>query len=107
VLTPEALAHQLPQMMEAIRRGSLGPPVAWGRDARPQLVLMSTRQYRTLRGDDEPPPGVPDDPTRRVYDTQPLPGSRPFDLDEWAKEDPFTQGILAEIREEEDRRADG
>jgi hypothetical protein len=105
VLAAEAVARQLPETVEAIRRGRFGPPVLVGTGSEPTLVLMSTRQYRTMRGDDEPPAGVPDDPTDRAYDSTPTPGSRPFSVDEWAKDDPFTQQMLAEMREE--RRADG
>ena len=101
VLTPHDVGRQLTEMVEAMRRGTFGAPVLWGGGSEPELVVMSTRQYRTLRGDDEPPPGVVDDPTVRSYPTEPAPGSRPFSLDEWAKDDPFTQEILADIRREE------
>jgi hypothetical protein len=52
-----------------------GSPVVWGE---PEAVVLSTMQYRQLRGDDEPPPGVVDDQTKRTYATEPLPDSRPF-----------------------------
>ncbi|HET6738046.1 MAG TPA: hypothetical protein VFH76_03905 [Kribbella sp.] len=55
-----------------------------------------------MRGDDEPAPGVLDDPTARTYDASPTPDSKPFDLDEWAKDDPFTQQMLDEIRQGRD-----
>ncbi len=100
VIAPEVLARELPEIVEAIRSGTFGPPVLVGRDGEPVLVVMSTQQYRTLRGDDEPPAGVVDDPTVRDYDSTPTPGSKPFSLDEWAKDDPFTQQILEEIRQE-------
>jgi hypothetical protein len=100
VVAPEVLARQLPEMVEAIRRGAFGAPVLVGSDAEPVLVVMSTQQYRALRGDDEPPPGVIDDPTVRSYDSAPTQGSTPFSLDEWAKDDPFTQQVLDEIRQE-------
>ncbi|MBP2350036.1 hypothetical protein JOF29_001119 [Kribbella aluminosa] len=100
VVAPEVLVRQLPEMVEAIRRGTFGPPVLVGSGAEPVLVVMSTQQYRTLRGDDEPPPGVLDDPTVRSYASAPTPGSKPFSLDEWAKDDPFTQQMLDEIRQE-------
>lgn len=100
VLAPEVLARQLPEVVEAIRRGSFGPPVLVGDPAEPLLVVMSTQQYRTMRGDDEPPAGVIDDPTVRTYDSSPTPGSKPFSVDEWAKDDPFTQQMLDEIRQE-------
>lgn len=100
VVAPEVLGRQLPEMVEAIRRGTFGPPVLVGTDTEPMLVVMSTQQYRTLRGDDEPPPGVIDDPTVRTYDSSPTPGSTPFSVDEWAKDDPFTQQMLEEIRQE-------
>jgi hypothetical protein len=106
VLAPSAIARQLPEMVEAIRRGSFGPPVLWGAGPVPSLVLMSTQQYRTMRGDDEPPTGVLDDPTVRQYDSMPTPGSKPFTVEEWAKDDPFTQQMLAELREER-RTGDG
>jgi hypothetical protein len=100
MLAPEVLVRQLPEMVEAIRRGTFGPPVLVGSAAEPVLVVMSTQQYRAMRGDDEPPPGVIDDPTVRTYDSMPTPGSKPFSLDEWAKDDPFTQQMLDEIRQE-------
>jgi hypothetical protein len=100
VVAPEVLVRQLPEMVEAIRRGAFGAPVLVGSDAEPVLVVMSTQQYRALRGDDEPPPGVIDDPTVRSYDSAPTQGSTPFSLDEWAKDDPFTQQVLDEIRQE-------
>ncbi|GAA1550122.1 hypothetical protein [Kribbella lupini] len=100
VVAPEVLGRQLPELVEAIRRGMFGPPVMVGADGEPVLVLMSTQQYRRLRGDDEPPPGVLDDPTVRSYDSAPTPGSKPFSVDEWAKDDPFTQQMLDEIRQE-------
>lgn len=100
VLAPQAVAAELVRMVEAIRSGSFAP-VAFGDDGEPEAVVMSVAQYRELRGDDEPPPGVPDDPTQRTYVSEPLPSSRPFSLDEWAKDDPFTQQILDEIRAEE------
>ncbi|MGW7681706.1 hypothetical protein ACWGID_13250 [Kribbella sp. NPDC054772] len=100
VVAPDVLVRQLPEMVEAMRRGTFGPPVLVGSAAEPLLVVLSTQQYRTLRGDDEPPPGVIDDPTVRSYDSAPMPGSTPFSVDEWAKDDPFTQQMLEEIRQE-------
>lgn len=100
VVAPEVLVAQLAQMVEAIRRGTFGPPVLVGPGSEPVVVVMSTQQYRAMRGDDEPPPGVIDDPTVRSYDSSPTPGSKPFSLDEWAKDDPFTQQILDEIQQE-------
>jgi hypothetical protein len=100
VVGPGELAGGLGAIVEAVRRGD-GVPVVWGEDGEPEAVVMSTAQYRELRGDDQPPAGVVDDPTVRVYATEPLPGSRPLDLDEWAAGDPFTQELLAEIRAEE------
>lgn len=100
VFGPEVIEAQLPEMLAAIRSGRFDP-VAWGEGGKPEAVLMSTAQYRDLRGDDHPPPGVVDDPTQRTYDVQPMPDSKSFDLDEWAKDDPFTQQILDEIRAEE------
>ncbi|MFF1820267.1 hypothetical protein ACFVWG_23385 [Kribbella sp. NPDC058245] len=100
VVAPGELAGGLGAIVAAVRRGD-GVPVVWGEDGEPEAVVMSTAQYRELRGDDQPPAGVVDDPTVRVYATEPLPGSRPLDLDEWAAGDPFTQELLAEIRAEE------
>lgn len=100
VVAPDLLARDLPGLVETIRRGTVVPPVFVGRDGEPVLVVMSTRQYRTLRGDDEPPAGVVDDPTVRSYDSAPTPGSKPFSVNEWAKDDPFTQQMLDEIRQE-------
>ena len=82
VLSPTVLADRLPTLIDPSRPAT---PVVWGTDpTTPEAVVLTTSQYRHLRGDDEPPPGVPDDPTRRTYNTQPLPDSRPFDLDEIA-----------------------
>jgi hypothetical protein len=87
--------------MEAVRAGS-GTPVVWGDDGEPEAVVMSTAQYRDLRGDDQPPAGVVDDPTVRTYATEPLPDSRPLDLDEWAaRMGPETQELLEELRRED------
>jgi hypothetical protein len=84
VLPPEALARHLTAMVEAIR-GEAFAPVVWGRDGEAEAVVMSTSQYRDLRGDDTPPAGVDDDPTRRVYATEPLPNSRAMSLDQIAE----------------------
>ncbi|NUR97111.1 MAG: hypothetical protein HOV67_17870 [Kribbellaceae bacterium] len=100
VLAPEVLARRLADMVEAMRRGDFGPPVLVGTVDEPVLVVMSTQQYRALRGDDEPPAGVIDDPTVRTYDSMPTPGSKAFSLDEWAEDDAFTRQVLDEIRRE-------
>ncbi|WP_328998316.1 hypothetical protein OHA18_28135 [Kribbella sp. NBC_00709] len=101
VLEPAVLAEELPRLMEAVRAGS-GAPVVWGEDGEPEAVLMSTTQYRDLRGDDHPPAGVVDDPTVRTYATEPLPSSKPLDLDEWAaRMGPETQELLEELRRED------
>jgi hypothetical protein len=100
VLEPRVLAERLAGVVEGFRRRS-GAPLVWGEDGEPEAVVMSTAQYRDLRGDDHPPAGVIDDPTARVYTTEPLPSSRPLDLDEWAANDPFTRQLLDEIRAEE------
>jgi hypothetical protein len=101
VVEPAVLARQLPRLMEAVRAGS-GTPVVWGDDGEPEAVVMSTAQYRDLRGDDQPPAGVVDDPTVRTYATEPLPDSRPLDLDEWAaRMGPETQELLEELRRED------
>lgn len=101
VVAPAELAGRLGAIVDAVRRGT-GVPVVWGADGEPEAVVMSTAQYRELRGDDQPPAGVVDDPTVRVYATEPLPGSRPLDLDEWAaRMGPETQEILEELRRED------
>ena len=94
VVDPTELAERLARVVEVARTGG-GAPVVWGEDGEPEAVVMSTAQYRDLRGDDHPPAGVVDDPTVRTYATEPLPTSRPLDLDEWAAGDPFTQQLLA------------
>ncbi|TCN34214.1 hypothetical protein EV644_120104 [Kribbella orskensis] len=101
VLEPPQVAAELPRLLTAIRAGASPTPLVWGEEGEPEAVVLSTAQYRFLRGDDEPPAGVVDDPTQRTYTTEPLPDSKPFDLDEWAADDPFTQQILDEIRTEE------
>ncbi|HWD82882.1 MAG TPA: hypothetical protein VG497_28470 [Kribbella sp.] len=93
------VARMLQEFVESARTGS-SVPVVWGEDGEPEAVLLSTAQYRELRGDDHPPAGVIDDPTVRVYATEPLPGSRPLDLDERAADDPLTRELLDEIRAE-------
>ncbi|MFG1905244.1 hypothetical protein [Kribbella sp. NPDC048928] len=101
VIEPAVLAQQLPQVVEAARAGT-GAPVVWGADGEPEAVVMSAAQYRDLRGDDHPPAGVIDDPTARRYATEPLPGSRPLDLDEWAaRMGTETQELLEELRRED------
>jgi hypothetical protein len=97
VLEPSELADRLAGLV----RAGTGLPVVWGEDGEPEAVVLSTAQYRQLRGDDEPPAGVVDDPTQRTYTTEPQPDSVPFSLDQWAEGDPFTQQILDEIRTEE------
>ncbi|SDS62789.1 hypothetical protein SAMN04489812_2494 [Microlunatus soli] len=81
VLTPDELATQLPDLVERIRAGTFAP-VTFGEDGKPEAMVMSTSQYRDLRGDDHPPEGVDDDPTKRVYNTEPLPTSKAIDFDE-------------------------
>lgn len=84
VVEPSLLAVQLPGLMVGFRSGS-GSPVVWGEAGEPEGVVLSTAQYRALRGDDEPPAGVADDPTQRTYSTEPLPDSKPYTLDEIAE----------------------
>ncbi|WP_329002948.1 hypothetical protein OHA18_07035 [Kribbella sp. NBC_00709] len=84
VMPAEAVGAELVSMVAAIRAGTF-VPVVWGDGEEPEAVIMSTSQYRQLRGDDEPPPGTIDDPTRRVYATEPLPTSRAMTLDEIAE----------------------
>jgi PHD/YefM family antitoxin component YafN of YafNO toxin-antitoxin module len=101
VLEPADLAALLVAVVDAARAGS-GDPVVWGEFGEPEAVVLSTSQYRQLRGDDEPPAGVTDDPTVRTYATQPQPDSRPLNLDEWAAAmGPETQQILEELRRED------
>src|SRR4051795_711656 len=101
VLESRVLAERLVGVVEGFRRRS-GPPLVWGEDGEPEAVVMSTAQYRDLRGDDHPPAGVIDDPTVHVYATEPLPSSRPLDLDEWAaRMGPETQELLEELRRED------
>ncbi|MFD7160207.1 hypothetical protein ACFV9C_36850 [Kribbella sp. NPDC059898] len=103
VVTAVTVGAELTAMVAAIREGAFAP-VVWGLGDQPEAVIMSTSQYRALRGDDEPPAGTIDDPTRRVYATEPLPDSRPMTIDEIAEMmGPYSQQVLAEIREEADR----
>jgi hypothetical protein len=101
VLEPAQVAAELRRLLTAIRAGAAPSPLVWGEEGEPEAVILSTAQYRQLRGDDEPPAGVVDDPTERTYTTEPQPDSVPFSLDQWAEGDPFTQQILDEIRSEE------
>ncbi|WP_432881274.1 hypothetical protein ACQPYH_37025 [Kribbella sp. CA-245084] len=84
VVAAEAVGAELVEMVAAIRAGEFAP-VVWGDGEEPEAVILSTSQYRQLRGDDEPQPGTIDDPTRRVYATEPLPTSRAMTLDELAE----------------------
>jgi hypothetical protein len=97
VVSVDEVAVDLEEMVAEVRSGSF-LPVVWGDGDEPRLMIMSTAQYRDLRGDDHPPEGVDDDPTKRTYASQPLPTSRP--LDPWAADDEYTQRILDEIRAE-------
>jgi len=99
VATVEQVASDLGRMITEIRSGSF-MPIIWTDGAEPRLMIMSTAQYRDLRGDDHPPEGVDDDPTKRTYVSAPLPTSRP--LDPWEADDEYTQRILDEIRAEKD-----
>lgn len=99
VATVDDVAANLERMITEIRSGSF-VPLVWSDGAEPQLMIMSTAQYRDLRGDDQPPEGVDDDPTQRTYVSAPLPTSRP--LDPWAADDDYTRRILDEIRAEKD-----
>ncbi|GAA1138565.1 hypothetical protein GCM10009630_41900 [Kribbella jejuensis] len=106
VVAAEVVGTELGAMVAAIRDGAF-VPVVWGDGGEPEAVILSTSQYRELRGDDEPPPGTIDDPTHRVYATEPLPDSRPMTVDEIAEMmGPYTQQVLAEIREEEREKAE-
>lgn len=84
VVDPAALAARLPVLIHELRAGTAVPTV-WGDEGQPEAVLLSTADYRKLRGDDEPPPGVVDDPTQRTYATEPLPDSVPMTMDEIAE----------------------
>jgi hypothetical protein len=91
----------LPALVAASRDGELTEPVVLGEGTEPEAVIMSPSQYRHLRGDDEPPAGVVDDPTQRSYDTQPLTTSRPMTVDEFAAWlGPEAVRDLEEIRQE-------
>ncbi|TCC35047.1 hypothetical protein [Kribbella sindirgiensis] len=106
VVAVETVAAELAGMVAAIRDGSF-VPVLWGDGGEPEAVIMSTSQYRQLRGDDEPPAGTIDDPTRRVYATEPLPDSRPMTIDQIAEMmGPYSQQVLEEIRQEEREEAE-
>lgn len=101
VVAAETVAEELVSMVRAIRAQAF-EPVVWGDGGEPEAVIMSTSQYRRLRGDDEPPAGTIDDPTRRVYATEPLPTSRAMTLDAIAE----MMGPEAVRDLEELRRAD-
>jgi PHD/YefM family antitoxin component YafN of YafNO toxin-antitoxin module len=102
VVGPGQLAARLSAVVGAARAGA-GAPVVWGESGEPEAVVLSVAQYRHLRGDDEPPAGVIDDPTVRTYATEPLPDSRPFNLDEIAElMGPESVAELEEIRREGD-----
>ncbi|MEU4197874.1 hypothetical protein AB0E69_38680 [Kribbella sp. NPDC026611] len=96
VVSPEVLAARLDEIVA----GGVAP-VVWGENGQAEAIVMSAAQYRRLRGDHQPPPGVMDDPTRTIYASEPLPDSRPLDLDEWAAQmGPETQALLEELRRE-------
>ncbi|GAA1509613.1 hypothetical protein [Kribbella lupini] len=103
VVEPGALAARLPGLIAELRAGSAAP-VVWGDHGEPEAVLVSTADYRKLRGDDEPPAGVVDDPTQRTYATEPLPGSVPMTMDEIAElMGPEAVEDLAQIRREREQ----
>jgi hypothetical protein len=83
VVEPGVLAGRLVGLVAEMRAGT-AMPVVWGEEGEPEAVLLSTADYRKLRGDDEPPAGVVDDPTQRTYATAPLPDSVPMTMDEIA-----------------------
>ncbi len=102
VLEPAQLAGRLDAVVGAARTGD-GEPVVWGESGEPEAVVLSATQYRHLRGDDQPPAGVVDDPTVRTYATEPLPGSREITVDEIARlMGPDAVADLEEIRREGD-----
>jgi hypothetical protein len=102
VLEPAHLADRLSAVVAAARTDT-GTPTIWGEAGEPEAVILSTTQYRHLRGDDQPPPGVIDDPTKRTYATEPLPDSRPFTVDQIAElMGPEAVADLEEIRREGD-----
>jgi hypothetical protein len=97
VVSPEVVAGRLDDIVS----GGV-PPVVWGENGQAEAIMMSAAQYRRMRGDHQPPPGVVDDPTRTIYASEPLPDSRPLDLDEWAAQmGPETQAVLEELRRED------
>jgi hypothetical protein len=97
VHTPEILREFLPLMVAAMRGGGFDGAIPWSDGEEPEAVVLSTQQYRALRGDDEPPVGVVDDPTVRRYDTNPLPGSRAMTVDEFAAM--FGPEMVAELED--------
>jgi hypothetical protein len=108
VLSVEAVRAQLAGIVETIRAGEFEQPVLWSDTEEPEAVIMSPEQYRRLRGDDEPPAHVIDDPTVRAYDTKPLPTSRPIDVDDpesWLG--PEGARIWREVLDEDRRDDDG
>ncbi|MGW6279925.1 hypothetical protein [Kribbella sp. NPDC055071] len=106
VVATETVAAELVSMVGAIRDEAFAP-VVWGDGGEPEAVIMSTSQYRQLRGDDEPPLGTIDDPTRRVYASEPLPTSRAMTVDEIAEMmGPHSQQVLEEIRQERREEAE-
>jgi hypothetical protein len=101
VLEPEELSAELPGLVERLRAAD-AEPVVWGESGEPEAVVLSPAQYRQLRGDDEPPAGVVDDPTQRTYPTEPLPDSKPFTIDEIAAlMGPESVKDLEELRRED------
>lgn len=106
VVPVEVVAENLEQMMVEVRAGT-HQPVVWGADGEPEAMIMSTAQYRDLRGDDHPPPGIDDDPTQRSYETEALPDSRPMSMDQIAEMmGPESVDLLQQIREEEGDRSE-
>ncbi|HEY3001137.1 MAG TPA: hypothetical protein VGJ44_02205 [Kribbellaceae bacterium] len=74
----EHLAAEIADMVS----GRLGPvPIPWGEET-PEAVAMTAAQYRELRGDDDPPAGVEDDPAVRSYDVAPVETSTAVTVDE-------------------------
>ncbi|MEV6286652.1 hypothetical protein [Kribbella sp. NPDC051770] len=100
-LSVDDLAAHLPAVLQSLQAHP-DTAVLWGEDGRAEAVLVSTTAYRTLRGDDQPPAGVVDDPTERTYATEPLPTSSAMSMDEIAElMGPEAVEELARLRRED------
>lgn len=77
VLEPAQLATELPQLVAALRTGAVPAPQVWGDQGEPEAVILSTTQYRHLRGDDQPHQALTTTPPNAPTPPNPSPTANP------------------------------